>query len=756
MKKLAFIVVLAFVWNVSPGLASTAVAQENQVEMICSIRGPDGQALVNDSVIIYPMGQTFHTDAEGKCRIYYSSPSERRSVRAYVRHRDPDLLASVRLPKIGGTKEIRLEEAKSVQGQVIDPSGKPVVGAQIAALPMSDRYVLSDPNGCYDIAWNPEWAGPRTDLCVFARCATRDLVALVDILPDSKRIDITLKPGAMLKGTVEDELGRPVSGARVNMDFGQGGTPIQHVLTDASGLYQFRALPQRQEYKLHAGKKGYCTGRATTGQINNALRIVEAEPLVLEGMNKSIAGTVIDVDGRPVSDCDVMLFKLPIRFPERHETKTDAQGRFRLEGIAGSGLQIQVSKGQREGQYIDVLAGQEDVEIVIHQWKLRAKPPEEPAFVLDPKVGRLRYRWSHKGWRLLEGKGFQSIEMSAYRPQGLKTPVLQTHGALFGKWLSSAVRGGYRWIMIDRMHSHGQHDRLYIDTDGDGHLNDEQALIAHRCSQPAVKGYVTSFSPKQVLLNKDGESRVYHLMFCFYASGELCAGSAGWYEGDVMVGATERPCLLVDRNADGIFTTQSLDLTESDMLGFGQEDDRIVRSVGRYVELENGLYETEIISGNGWMDLRLVPTQNLARNRVSLPKAITGIAVVGKNGSFTRQAANGMIELPVGMYRVNTWLIERKDEKGDCWTLQGHSFSETVDFRVYTGRPTSVSLGEPIYSTLENVIVGQREHRFKGPSLKGRWGEVIDVFKNEESMSLQLRIKGPESQYDRTFTFEYG
>ena len=223
-----------------------------------------------------------------------------------------------------------------------------------------------------------------------------------------------------------------------------------------------------------------------------------------------------------------------------------------------------------------------------------------------------------------------------------------------------------------------------------------------------------------------------------------------------MLGGAKRRCLLVDRNADGTFSTQSLDLSESDMFGFGQEDELVARSVGHYVEWENRLYETEIMPGPDWMDLRLVQTQNLARNKVSLPKAITRITVAGKNGAVTSQPVNGMIELPVGLYRVNNWLAERKDEKGNCWKLQGHSFSETVDFRVFTGRPTSLALGEPVYSSLEHVIVGQREHRFKGPSLKGCWGEAIDVFKNEQGMSLQLRINGERDPYDRTFTFEYG
>jgi hypothetical protein len=756
VNKLVFIVIVASVGHVSPCLGLAAVPDEDQVEVMCLFRGPDGQALVNDSVIIYPMGQTFQTDAEGKCRVCYRSPSDPRALRAYMRHRDPDWIASVRLPKMGGTKEIRLEEAKSVQGRIVDPKGKPVVGAQIAALPMSDRHVLSDPNGWYDIAWNPDWAGPRTDLFVFARHATRDLVALTHILPDSKRIDITLESGVTLKGIVEDEFGRPVSGVRISMDFGQGGTPIQPVLTDASGLYRFKALPQRQEYTLHAKHKGYCDARATTGRINNALRIVAAEPVVLERMNKSIAGTVIDVDGRPVPGCDVMLFKLPIRFKERHETKTDAQGRFRLKGIAGSGLQIQASKGKREGQFIDVRAGQEDVEVVIHEWKLRGKPPEEPAFVLGPQVGRLQYRWSHRGWRLLAGKGFQGIDMKAYRPQGVNVPKAKTHSALFGKWLSPAAKGGYRWVMIDRSHSRSQHNRLYIDTDGDGHLDDETALIAHRCSQPAVKGYVTLFAPKQVLLDKEGESRAYHLMFCFYGTGELCAGSAGWYEGDVMVGDTKRRCLWVDKNADGTFTTQLLDHSRSDIFGFGQGDEFIVRSVGRYVELDNKLFETEMSPGEDCMNLRLMPAETTARGRVSLPKAIRRIAVAGKNGSFTAQPANGIVELPVGRYRVYEWLAERKDDKGDSWRLQGHSFGEALDFEVLEQRPTSISLGEPIYSTLEAVMSAEKTHSFMGAKLTGRWGEVIDVFKNQERMSLQLRVNGERDLYDRIFTFEYG
>jgi len=52
---------------------------------------------------------------------------------------------------------------QTVTGIVKDRTGNPVVGAQVAALPMSDRYVLTDAEGRFEISWKRKWE-PRSDV----------------------------------------------------------------------------------------------------------------------------------------------------------------------------------------------------------------------------------------------------------------------------------------------------------------------------------------------------------------------------------------------------------------------------------------------------------------------------------------------------------------------------------------------------------------------------------------------------------------
>jgi len=111
--------------------------------------------------------------------------------------------------------------------------------------------------------------------------------------------------------------------------------------------------------------------------------------------------------------------------------------------------------------------------------------------------------------------------------------------------------------------------------------------------------------------------------------------------------------------------------------------------------------------------------------------------------------------LPAGKYRVYSWAIEQKDEKGTNWKLKGSGLSEKNFFDITEGKEAVLSIGEPIVATLD---ASEREgtHSFRH-NMKGRAGERIELIRNgTQPQAPKVRIKNANGAYDRTYSFQYG
>jgi hypothetical protein len=320
-------------------LASRDDAANEQRTAICLLKGPRDAALAGEPVIVHPMGTKRRTDAEGRFSVQYAPPTDPRGLYVHVRHKDPDLIGTAWLPPAGGDLEVALTPAVSVQGHVADPNGKPVAGAQVAALPMSNQYVLTDAAGAFDIAWSREWE-PPDGLCLMARYARSNLAALVDIERQTRTVTIRLEPALMLAGVVEDEDDKPVPGASVGISLKKEwacGTPVEPVSTDSAGRYAFRTLPHNQEYLVWASAPGYWAQASTTGVINNWPKVAEAGRIVLRRPILTLSGIVVDSNDRPVNA--IKVGSRGVGQPEC-TAETDAEGRFTLQGLCKGPVEI--------------------------------------------------------------------------------------------------------------------------------------------------------------------------------------------------------------------------------------------------------------------------------------------------------------------------------------------------------------------------------------------------------------------------------
>jgi hypothetical protein len=363
----------------------------------------------------------------------------------------------------------------------------------------------------------------------------------------------------------------------------------------------------------------------------------------------------------------------------------------------------------------------------------------------------LQYYSARQARQIIGDMGSQHLEISSGKPTGAELPEFKDEAVLFTRWSSPLVKEGYRLIALDRTQKHGPYDRLYIDSDGDGHLNDETAVSAYHTEQ-----YSSLFGPVRIVFEVEDGPVTYHLNFRFYNynnNNRLHAYSGCWYEGAITVGESKKHCVLIDQNANGTFDDKSINFHESDRIRIGNKGDRDTRYVGNYIEIDDKLYQPQIARDGAF--IKLVLAEEVKFGSIKIPENITEFAVGGENGLLTTRLEQGVGRLPVGKYRIDHWTIKRTDEKGGNWKLEGRWFNDRGLLEVTEDSQISLNIGEPIISSLgtRKTDVGYNFDQ----SLQGKLGERIDLTRNgSRPKAPKLHIKTRDGSYDRTYSFEYG
>ncbi len=211
--------------------------------------------------------------------------------------------------------------------------------------------------------------------------------------------------------------------------------------------------------------------------------------------------------------------------------------------------------------------------------------------------------------------------------------------------------------------------------------------------------------------------------------------------------------MLIDYNANGTFDDKSINANDCDRIQIGEKDDKDTRFVGNYIEIEDTLHQLQIASDGAYV--KLVAAEDVNFGNIRLPESITEFAAGGENGLFVLKLKKDIGSLPVGQYCIEHWAIERKDDAGSNWRLQGSGFSKNGRFNVTEMQETELSIGEPIISTLE---AQNKEGTYSfSQNLKGKLNESIYITLNgKRAPPPKLRIKSKDGTYDQTFDFKYG
>lgn len=370
----------------------------------------------------------------------------------------------------------------------------------------------------------------------------------------------------------------------------------------------------------------------------------------------------------------------------------------------------------------------------------------------SPETLALEYQSGTEPHPAVGGLGGRTLDTSADRPAGLALPDLQSTSPLFARWTSPRVPGGLLWLALDAAQEAGVYDRLYIDANGNGRLDDDAAIEAL-----SARDAFSYFTPVPVSWRENGRAVTYHLNFILTrAEGRprLAVRSSGWFAGAVTVRGKEKECALIDQNANATFNDRSIDLENADMIQIVEPGVQDVALVGEFVEVDARLYRLEVPREGG--RAILTPAKGVRFGKVQQPTDMVELIAGGENGMFTVKLRKGAGKLPAGRYRIYQWTQQRKDSYDNEWAIIGHSQGNPDVFEIAAGRPVRPDLGEPITSRMEVQAQEERQYVLRH-AWHGRAGESVRITCNGASPPpAQVHIRNADGSYDRIFTFEHG
>jgi hypothetical protein len=349
-----------------------------------------------------------------------------------------------------------------------------------------------------------------------------------------------------------------------------------------------------------------------------------------------------------------------------------------------------------------------------------------------------------------EGHAYHQMQLTTNPPPGVALPKLNAP-PYFARWKTPMDSAGGRWLCLDRTRKSGPYDLLWIDSTGNGRLDDKTPVKARRDANNAY------FPATPVVFNGEDGPVTYHLIFRFYqyekSPAELLVSPGGWYEGVVNFDGLKKRLQLIDGNVNGTFNDIAPNPYDSDRVQI--DGDKVgERFLGKMVEMDGKFFRIEVARDGAYVKVQ--KAENVTLGPVRVPENISEFTAFGENGHFVRRPEKGGFTLPEGRYRMVHWVINRKDEKGVLWTLSGYNFPDTASFEVTAGNPAALDIGEPVQAMLKADEQTNRLIRFD-LSFVGHQKESIEMLRdNQRPRGPKLALANADGSLCYTNTFEFG
>ena len=270
----------------------------------------------------------------------------------------------------------RISSASSVQyiprdltGLVSNPSGQPAARVTVSLVPQRTSPVQTDSAGRYHLHWETSVSRMsattnfRQPLLASVRDATHDLAGMKSIDDNTTNLDLKLGPALTLAVQVRDPEGKEITGAygllsvysgNYNLPFGD------QLFANTNGIVEVKGLPAGQKYRLNLEAPDFGIAGIDADATATTSSRLELPPVMLPRADKTLAGQVVDAEGKPVSGANVTLQGQN----QRSQTaRANSQGRFQFDKVVSGTVRISALNfaGPNPPVTVEALAGDTNV-----------------------------------------------------------------------------------------------------------------------------------------------------------------------------------------------------------------------------------------------------------------------------------------------------------------------------------------------------------------------------------------------------------
>lgn len=311
-------------------------------------------------------------------------------VRAHGYAQAAMLLGTSGNPDVVERAALALAPGAALSGRVVDDKGAPVANARVFATNASEPLPVVDPyrdavacaaDGTFSIA-----AVSAGTWRVTARAGDYAPTTSAPFTVDGEHarggIELRLSAGAVVRGTVKDASGAPVSAAVVSV-VPHGYVPWlprRQTFTDASGAFSMSGLEPRAVDVVAS----HDSGASAIVAADLAAKREQTVALTID-ITGAITGTVVDSAGQPIGDAQVTASAEGISDPAARsawlvrgvqETTTDQGGSFRFAGLPDGTYRVRAARPSANEAALWLAAG------------VATTPNAAPIKVVVPSDGR--------------------------------------------------------------------------------------------------------------------------------------------------------------------------------------------------------------------------------------------------------------------------------------------------------------------------------------------------------------------------------
>jgi len=272
--------------------------------------------------------------------------------------------------KAGKTTRVKVTLAGKgqIRGRLCDEQGRPLPDATVQVIPFSYSTAQSDDQGRFELNWDRAFFDQvGFDPALSVRHVERELAVIFTVENPDKPVDLLVKPGVAICGKVLTAEGEGIASAAVQLMVNRDNWSTtyfrQGFSTDENGTYSIVALPRGNDFRLAAEANGYGRTEIDVSTERESVSPLELEPIVLHVARLSVAGRVLDEDGKPVAHAKVRVSGSGQR---SRNVETDKQGSFTITNLCEGDVRLwaSVPSSDLSGD-VRAEAGSTGIEIVV-------------------------------------------------------------------------------------------------------------------------------------------------------------------------------------------------------------------------------------------------------------------------------------------------------------------------------------------------------------------------------------------------------